>query len=99
MVRAETSQSLNDFRDNCVQTLDRLSRTGDAEVLTQDGEARAIVLSPKAFEALNAAAEFANRLATIQQAETEVTEDKGRPAQAFLDELRSKLLDKKAEQA
>jgi len=99
MVRAEKSQSLNDFRDNCDQTLDRLNQTGDAEVLTQDGQARAIVLSPKAFEQLNIAAEFANRLATIQQSEKELGENKGRPAELFLDELRSKLLDKKAEQA
>lgn len=99
MVRAEKSQSLNDFRDNCDQTLARLDRTGDAEVLTQDGQAKAIVLSPKAFEQLNTAAEFANRLASIQQSETELGEGKGRPAQLFLDELRSKLLDKKAEQA
>ncbi|MFK7789830.1 MAG: hypothetical protein AB8C95_10115 [Phycisphaeraceae bacterium] len=96
MVRAGKSQSLNDFRDNCDQTLDRLSRTGDAEVLTQDGQARAVMLSPKAFDELNAAAEFANRLATIQQSEVQLNEGKGRPAEAFMDELRSKLLDKKA---
>lgn len=99
MVRAEKSQTVSDFRNNCDQTLDRLNRTGDAEVLTQDGQARAIVLSPKTFEALNTAAEFANRLATIQQSETELAEGKTRPAELFLDELRRKLLDKKAGQA
>lgn len=99
MVKAGQSQSLNDFRDNCDTTLDRLNRTGDAEALTQDGEIRAIMLSPKAYEQLNTAAEFANRLATIQQSESELSQGKGRPAEAFLDELRSKLLKKKADQS
>jgi PHD/YefM family antitoxin component YafN of YafNO toxin-antitoxin module len=99
MVRADTSQSLNDFRDNWDQTLDRLNRTGDAEVLTQDGQPRAIVLSPRAFDELNTAAALAQRLATIQQAESEATEGKGRPADDFFDELRRTLMSQKARQA
>ncbi|MGB0768654.1 MAG: type II toxin-antitoxin system Phd/YefM family antitoxin [Phycisphaeraceae bacterium] len=98
MVRATRTRTLADFRSNVDQTLDRLQKTGDAEVLTENGEDRAVVLSAKAFEELSTAARFAQTLATIQQAETEISEGQARPAEALLDELRAKLLKAKDKQ-
>lgn len=95
MVRATHSTTIADFRTNVDQTLARLHQTGDAEILTENGQDRAVVLSPKAFEQLSTAAAFAQTLATIQQAETEIADGQARPAEALLDELRAKLLDAK----
>ncbi len=50
MVATKHTQSLTDFRQNATETLERLNRTGEAEVLTVNGEARAVMLSPAAFD-------------------------------------------------
>lgn len=49
---AQNGQSVTAFRQNATETLDRLARTGEAEVLTVDGEARAVLLSPAAYDAM-----------------------------------------------
>ena len=46
MIATQHTQSLTDFRQNANQTLDRLGKTGEAEILTVNGEARAVLLSP-----------------------------------------------------
>jgi len=99
MIRTEHTQTVTDFRANYAQTLDRLNRTGDAELLTQGGEARAVMLSPKAFDELSSAAELVKTIVTIQQSEAEIAEGKGRLAEGFFDDLRTRLLNMQAKQA
>lgn len=49
MIRTHRTQSLTDFKANDAETLARLNTTNQAEVLTENGEARAVLLSPRAF--------------------------------------------------
>jgi|GEM_PF-6641804 len=71
-----------------------LDETGDAEILTQGGEAKAIMLSPKAFDDLVEAAELTRTLAAIEQSRQEIAQGKGRSAEDVLADARQKLLDK-----
>ena len=98
MVASRHTQSLTDFREKATETLDRLDRTGEAEVLTVNGKARAVLLSPAAFDDLLRELELSEDVAAIQQSIRESKEGKGRPAEEFFDELRAELLSMKAKQ-
>lgn len=52
MIRTDSIRSLTDFRDNAKAHLDRLAAEGGAEVLTVNGEARGVVMSPAEFDRL-----------------------------------------------
>src|SRR5438874_2509301 len=52
MISTQHTQSLTDFRQKATETLDRLNQTGEAEILTVNGEARAVLLSPAAYDEL-----------------------------------------------
>jgi hypothetical protein len=42
MIATERTQSLTDFRLKAAETLERLNQTGEAEIITVNGEARAV---------------------------------------------------------
>jgi prevent-host-death family protein len=44
--------SLTDFKKNAQQYLDRLEQTGRAEVITVNGKAKAVVMTPQAYDRL-----------------------------------------------
>ena len=92
MIRTEHTQSVSDFKTHYVKTLDRLNRTGDAEILTQNGQARAVLLSPKAFDQLMDDAQLTRDVAMIRQSHAEFERGEAIPAEKVFDELRSKLL-------
>lgn len=96
MVSTSNTQSLTDFRQKATQTLDRINRTGEAEILTVNGEARAVLLSPAAFDEMTREAFIAYDVAAISQSIKESAEGKGRDADEFFDEVRAKLLAMKA---
>ncbi|MBL4697781.1 MAG: type II toxin-antitoxin system Phd/YefM family antitoxin [Phycisphaerales bacterium] len=52
MIRTDNIRKLSDFRQNATSHLDRLADSGEAEVLTVNGEAKGVVMSPKAFDAM-----------------------------------------------
>lgn len=52
MIRTDNIRKLSDFRQNATNHLDRLAVSGDAEVLTVNGEAKGVVMSPKTFDAM-----------------------------------------------
>jgi prevent-host-death family protein len=52
---------LSDFRQKAGETLDRINRTGNAEILTVNGEARAVLLSPAAYDEIARDAELTRR--------------------------------------
>ena len=54
MPLTEQTQSLADFCQRATETLDRLNETDEAQTITVDGEARAILLSPSAYDELEA---------------------------------------------
>jgi PHD/YefM family antitoxin component YafN of YafNO toxin-antitoxin module len=96
MLSTENTQSLSDFRHKAGETLDRLNQTGEAEILTVNGEARAVLLSPAAYDAMAREVSLARDLATIQLARKEFKEGKGKDVRAAFAELRAELLALKA---
>jgi prevent-host-death family protein len=52
MIASQHTQSLTDFRQKATETLNRLNKTGQAEILTVNGKARAVLLSPKGYDEL-----------------------------------------------
>jgi prevent-host-death family protein len=96
MISTQHTQSLSDFRQKAGETLDRLNQTGQAEILTVNGEARAVLLSPAVYDELAREIEVARDVAAIRRAMKEFDEGKGRPVDEFFGELRAKLLAMKA---
>src|SRR5436309_11273156 len=99
VLATEHTQSLTDFRLKAGETLDRLAKTGEAEIITVNGEARAVLLSPAAYDGLAREAELARDVVSIRRAMKEFDEGKGRPVDEFFNDLRVKLLGMKAAQA
>ena len=99
MIAVRNTQSLTDFRQRATETLERLNRTGEAEILTVNGEARAILLSPEAYDELAKEAQATRDVAMIRRAMREIDEGKGQEAGPFFDALRARLLAMKAGKA
>jgi PHD/YefM family antitoxin component YafN of YafNO toxin-antitoxin module len=99
MISTQHTQSLTDFRQKATETLDRLNQTGEAEILTVNGEARAVLLSPVAYDELTRETHLARDAAVIRQAIAEMDHVKGRKAGEFFESLRAQLLAMKAGRA
>lgn len=56
MHRAQDTDPLTDFMQNAKEHLDRLRETGRAEILTVNGKAEAVVMTPEAYDRLMDAA-------------------------------------------
>jgi PHD/YefM family antitoxin component YafN of YafNO toxin-antitoxin module len=96
MVSTRHTQSLSDFRQKASETLDRLNKTGEAEVLTVNGEARAVLLAPAAYDELAREALLARDVAVIRQSEREMAAGEVQEAGEFFRQLRARLLKMKA---
>lgn len=92
MVATKHTQSLTDFRQNATETLERLNRTGEAEVLTVNGEARAVMLSPAAFDQLARQLEESRFYDSMRLAMAEHAASKGRPAAEVFSDMRAELV-------
>ena len=99
MVATKNTQSLTDFRHNATETLDRLNKTGQAEILTVNGEARAVLLAPAAYDELAREAQLARDVNNIQIAMRQYEAGDSMDAEEFFDELRGKLLARKGKRA
>jgi PHD/YefM family antitoxin component YafN of YafNO toxin-antitoxin module len=95
MISTRHTQSLTDFRQKATQTLDRLNKTGEAEILTVNGEARAVLLSPAVYDEMARENQSTRDVSIIRQAMQEIDAGKGKNANEFFDDLRAKLLTKK----
>jgi PHD/YefM family antitoxin component YafN of YafNO toxin-antitoxin module len=91
MIATRQTQSLTDFRQKAAETLDRLNRTGEAEILTVNGEARAVLLSPEVYDKLARDAQSTRDVAVLRRAMEEFDAGEGREAGIFFDGLRSRL--------
>ena len=92
MIATQHTQSLTDFRQKATETLDRLNKTGEAEILTVNGEARAVLLSPALYDEMSREAQATRDVSVIRQAMKEIDSGKGMEAGALFDGLRSRLL-------
>jgi prevent-host-death family protein len=98
MLSTEHTQSLSDFRQKAGETLDRIEQTGEAEILTVNGEARAVILSPAAYDAMAREVLLARDVAAIQRARQEFKDGKGKDVRSAFAEIRAELLALKAKQ-
>ena|ERR1700722_8978995 len=94
--QVEHAQSLAEFFENPAETLDRLKESSEPEVLTIDGKARAILLSPAAYDDMAKQILLSRDMTVIQIALQELAEGKGRDVDECFDEIRLKLLAMKA---
>ncbi|HWE02383.1 MAG TPA: type II toxin-antitoxin system Phd/YefM family antitoxin [Tepidisphaeraceae bacterium] len=99
MIAAEHTQSLSEFRKRAAETIDRLNQTGEAEILTVNGEARAVLMSPAVYDALARETLHARDAAVIRRAIQQLKEGKSLDVDEFFDEVRSRLLAVKTAQA
>ena len=93
MIRTEHTQTVSDFRSNYAEVLDRLNQSGDAEILTQNGEAKAVLLSPRVFDELVRDAELARQAALIRQSIAQYERGEYRDGFQALDDMKRKLRD------
>ena len=99
MVAVEHTQSLTNFRAKVAETLERVNKTGEAEIITVNGEARGVLLSPAVYDQLAREAQVTRDVAMMKRALQEHAEGKSRPAREFFDELHERLLAMKAARA
>ncbi|QOV91918.1 type II toxin-antitoxin system Phd/YefM family antitoxin [Humisphaera borealis] len=97
MVATRHTQSLTDFRQKATETLERLNRTGEAEVLTVNGEARAVLLSPAVYDEMAREAQLTRDVPVIRQAMKQIDEGKGMEVDAVFGSIRAELLAMKNE--
>lgn len=67
MIRTDDIRKLSDFRQHARAHLDRLAEKGGVEVLTVNGEARGVVMSPKVYDVLAEKAALFDNLAAIDR--------------------------------
>lgn len=91
MVATQHTQSLTDFRQRASETLERLNRTDEAEILTVNGEARAVLLSPAMYDRLSREAMLAHDITTIRNAMREIDDGNGIELHTAFDAIRTKL--------
>jgi PHD/YefM family antitoxin component YafN of YafNO toxin-antitoxin module len=97
MIATQHTQSLTDFRQKATETLDRLQRTGEAELLTVNGEARAVLLAPAVYDELTREAMLTRDVAVIRKAMKEIDEGQGLESSAVFGPIRAELLKMKAD--
>jgi prevent-host-death family protein len=96
MIATQHTQSLSDFRQKATEILDRLNRTGEAEILTVNGEARAVLMAPAVYDELAREMELARDVAAIRQSMKQIDEGKGITVEELHAQLRAELLAMKA---
>jgi PHD/YefM family antitoxin component YafN of YafNO toxin-antitoxin module len=91
MLSTEQTQSLTDFRQKATETLDRLNRTGEAQILTVNGQARAVLLAPKVYDELAREAQLTRDVVAIRKAMKQIDEGEGMTAEQVFGPIRKKL--------
>jgi len=91
VIRTDNIRSLTDFRTNAKAHLERLAKTKEHEVLTVNGEAKGVVLSPESYDELVAEAEYARNLKAIRRGMDAVKNGDTIPAEKVFAEVREVL--------
>ena len=91
MINTGNIRSLTDFRKNAKEHLARLAATDEPEVLTVNGEAKGVVLSPASYDRLVADAEYARNLKAVRQGLEAVKNGETIPAEDVSAYVRSDL--------
>jgi PHD/YefM family antitoxin component YafN of YafNO toxin-antitoxin module len=92
MLSTSNTQSLSDFRKKAAKTIDRLNKTGNAEILTVNGEARAVLVSPAVYDEMAKETQLAHDIAVMRRSIEQFKQGKAQEVNSFFSELRTKLL-------
>ena len=94
MISTRHTQSLTDFRQKATETLDRLNKTGEAEILTVNGEARAVLMSPAVYDEWTRAIEagIEHDVAAIRRSRKQIAEGKVHDLETAFAGIRAELL-------
>src|ERR1700743_828375 len=92
MVANDRTQSLTEFERNSLKTLDRLRDTLEPEVLTVDGQPRAVLISPDVFKEWFDEFLVAQDVASIRRSMREIDEGKAVTVEAAFAEIHARLL-------
>lgn len=92
MVSTRHTQSLTDFRQKASETLERINRTGEAEILTVNGEAKAVLMSPARYDEMAREAQLARDVAAMRRSREQIDQGQSREMDAVFDDIRSSLL-------
>ena len=92
MIRTQHTQSLTDFRANATKTLERLNASGDAEIITVNGEAKAILISPSVYDEWAHELEVAATVSRIRKSMEQVDSGEHRDGFEALNDIRDRLL-------
>ena len=98
MIASKHTQSLSEFRKKAAETIHRLNQTGEAEILTVNGEARVVLMSPAVYDEMAREAQLSRDVAMIRRSRQEFKEGKSQDVRTAFDELRAELLALKAQQ-
>ena len=98
MIASEHTQSLSQFRKSAAETIERLNQTGEAEILTVNGEARAVLISPAVYDELARAreAEIERDVAAIRKSHEQMAKGQVHEVGEAFAEIRAELLALKA---
>ena len=96
MVATVNAQSVAEFQAQVVETFDRITRTGRAEMLTVDGEVKAVLLSPAAYDDLVGEQQLRLDVDMLREGIRQADAGQSVEAATFFDKLRA---DRHARQA
>lgn len=91
MIRTGDIRSLSDFRQNASAHLDRLAEQGTAEVLTVNGQAKGVVMSPETFDELAEKAALVDSLAMIDRGMEDAKANRGRDLREAVQDIAKNL--------
>jgi len=87
MIQTTDIQKLSVFRQKASEHLARLKETGRAEILTVNGEAAGVVMSPKTYDELMQEVDMARSLAMLDRSEADIAAGRTRPMREALKEM------------
>ncbi len=90
MFRTDEIRTLTDFRQNAKAHLERMESNGGMEILTVNGEAKVVVMTTKAFDAMAEKAHQHDTTAAILRGLADVQSGRVRDAKDALHELAAK---------
>lgn len=96
-VEEARSQSLSDFSQNASQTLERLNQSDEAEVLTVDGQAKAVLISPAAYTEMLEDALLTRDVRSIRKSMEQYKRGEYVLAEDFFKQLERELMARKAQ--
>ncbi len=91
MIRTDNIHSLTEFRRNAKDHLDRLAKTHEHEVLTVNGEAKGVVLSPESYDQLIEEAQYARNLKALRTGMEAIQKGQTIPAEEVFSQMRNIL--------